>query len=176
MMEIGRRVVTHRGQVVGLEESEHLECSDPLTIRWELPQFAIVGRDRERLDPFRSVIREVIAGQETTELLYMLGDPLTERSAIEQIGTRVADRLHRLREVRIREPLTSLRRSLPVDQIGIARARIPLQIALEKRPLAGGGSGYGEAFFSQKLRHMYGSTTFSTAAAVTAASTALPPC
>src|SRR5207247_2486070 len=136
-------------------------------VRRQLPHTVTFERGGDRLDPLGTVLAEVVHRQVATEGAHALRDPVAQLAAVQRSRSLLGDEATRARQVGLPEPF--------------AGPRGPRVIRLPDRPLA--LSPYSLWSFADQTRAnrsppipvIGGSTTLSTAAAVTAASMALPP-
>ena len=68
-MQIRRRVVSERQEVVRLEHLEHLERGDALVVRRKLPYPVALEVDGDRRDPRGLIFSQVLHGEEAAQLV-----------------------------------------------------------------------------------------------------------
>ena len=120
-VDIGRRVVAERGEVVGLEQRQHLGQHRPLTPRTAREDLVLVKARAHRLLDLRLERGEIVVGQEPVLRCVECGDLPRDVAAIEQIARGLKARLpsrlpgpglgvqqaaDRARQVRLREHLS----------------------------------------------------------------------
>src|SRR5712691_7871735 len=99
MMQVGRRVVAHRLEVVRLENTQHLQRRDALAVRRQLPHSVPVEGNREWLHPISPMSAEILERQETAQLPHAIDNPAPQLAAIEDARTLRGHQPERLREV-----------------------------------------------------------------------------
>src|SRR5207245_6608345 len=109
-MQVGGAVVTQRLQVVGLEDPEHLERRHALAVRWQLPDAVALKVRRDRLDPLRTVVAQVVAGEVAPQGLHPLRNPTAELAAVQRARPLLGDESKRAGQVRVPEPRSEERR------------------------------------------------------------------
>ena len=127
VMEIRRRVVAHRLEVVGLEQTKHLERRNALAVGRQLPQAIALVRHRHRLHPVGLVRGKVFRRQEPAELLHARRDLLSERSAVQMLRAALRNLAHRRGKIGVPEPLTRFGCARALEQERRGRTGIALQ-------------------------------------------------
>ena len=67
VMQVRRRVVPHRLEVVWLENAQHLERGDALVVRRQLPHAIAAERNRDRRHPGGGVLLQIVERDEAVE-------------------------------------------------------------------------------------------------------------
>ena len=76
VMQVRRRVVPHRLEVVRLEDAQHLERRDALVVRRQLPHAVAAERHRDRRHPVGCVLLQVVERDEAVERRQSRDDAL----------------------------------------------------------------------------------------------------
>src|SRR5690349_23178264 len=83
-MQIRRRVLPHRFEIIRLENAEHLERGDSLIIGRQLPHAISVKRHRDWCHPVRRILAHVIERDETLQLGQSVNDAPAYRATVER--------------------------------------------------------------------------------------------
>ena len=108
-VQIVGAVVPQRGDVVALEDVQHLERHEPLRIRRQLVDVVAPISGADRLDPVGAMCREVGHREKPVPLLDVGDESRTYGSAIEHVRTAAGDLLQRPREIGVPEDLARFR-------------------------------------------------------------------
>jgi hypothetical protein len=87
----GGAVEPAAAQVEVLQHAERHLRGDALAVGWHLVQHVLAVALRERLDPTRLVVREIVFGHRATVSARMVDHALRQRAAVERCATAVGD-------------------------------------------------------------------------------------
>ncbi len=104
-MERVGAVVTHRLEVVGLEDVEHLQYGDALAVGGQFEDIVATVGDGERLDPVALVGGEVLLAQIAADPPHVGVDHPGDLTPVERIAAALGDPLVGPRQVRVAEDL-----------------------------------------------------------------------
>ena len=118
----------------------------------QLVQTVPAERHRDRLDPFRAMVAEVLIGEKAAKLPDPGRDPPAQLAAVEDPDPLLGDEAEAGGQVGVPNPLPGLRGALAVDQVGRSPALVFLDRPGVVGPIGGDHGGDRKPFLGERDR------------------------